>query len=129
MVYKTLIQEGFKPLYEPTRYTLWVGNRPTIPFYTRDKNRKQVLNLTKLINITYTPDFYMEYNGMKIIIEAKGFENDVWPYKFKMFRQLLESYIDREKYLLFEIFTKKQLLEAITIIKSYGSNTENKKLN
>ncbi len=29
----------------------------------------------------------------------------------------------------FEIFTKKQLLEAIEIIKGYGTSEENKKIN
>lgn len=128
MVYKTLLQYGFEPQYEPITYIIWSGFRPTIPFYTRnDKTKQQILNLRKLVDVTYTPDFYIEYEGLKIIIEAKGFENDVWPYKFKMFRHLLEQQPDKDKYLIFEIFTKKQLLEAIEIIKSYGASRENKK--
>lgn len=128
MVYKTLLQNGFEPQYEPNTYIIWGGFKPTIPFYTRtEKTKKQILNLRKLVDITYTPDFYIEFQGLKIIIEAKGFENDVWPYKFKMFRHFLEQQPDKDKYLIFEIFTKKQLLEAITIIKSYGTNTENEK--
>lgn len=130
MVYKTLLQYGFEPQYEPITYIIWSGFRPTIPFYTRnDKTKQQILNLRKLVDVTYTPDFYIEYEGLKIIIEAKGFENDVWPYKFKMFRHLLEQQPDKDKYLIFEIFTKKQLLEAIEIIKSYGASRENKKPN
>lgn len=127
MVYKTLLQYGFEPQYEPITYIIWSGFRPTIPFYTRnDKTKQQILNLRKLVDVTYTPDFYIEYEGLKIIIEAKGFENDIWPYKFKMFRHLLEQQPDKDKYLIFEIFTKKQLLEAIEIIKSYGASRENK---
>lgn len=130
MVYKTLLQYGFEPQYEHVTYIIWSGFRPTIPFYTRsDKTKQQILNLRKLVDVTYTPDFYIEYEGLKIIIEAKGFENDVWPYKFKMFRHLLEQQPDKDKYLIFEIFTKKQLLEAIEIIKSYGASRENKKPN
>lgn len=128
MVYKTLLQYGFEPQYEPITYIIWSGFRPTIPFYTRNnKTKQQILNLRKLVDVTYTPDFYIEYEGLKIIIEAKGFENDIWPYKFKMFRHLLEQQPDKDKYLIFEIFTKKQLLEAIEIIKSYGASRENKK--
>lgn len=130
MVYKTLLQQGFEPQYEPITYVIWSGFRPTIPFYTRnEKTKQQILNLRKLVDVTYTPDFYIEYKGLKIIIEAKGFENDVWPYKFKMFRHLLEQQPDKDKYLIFEIFTKKQLLEAIEIIKGYGTSRENDELN
>lgn len=128
MVYKTLLQYGFNPVYEPVKYILWEGFRPTVPFYTRSKGKNK-LNLTKLINITWTPDLYLEYEGMKIIIEVKGKSNDVFPYKLKLFRKLIESFVDRDKYLIFEIFTKKQLLEAIEIIKSYGTSRENEELN
>lgn len=128
MVYKTLLQYGFNPIYEPVKYILWEGFRPTVPFYTRSKGKNK-LNLTKLINITWTPDLYLEYEGMKIIIEVKGKSNDVFPYKLKLFRKLIESFVDRDKYLIFEIFTKKQLLEAIEIIKSYGTSRENEELN
>lgn len=128
MVYRTLLQHGFEPQYEPTTYRIWSGFKPTVPFYTRQEStKKYILNLRKIVNVTYTPDFYFEYNGMKIIIEAKGFTNDVFPYKFKMFRYLLEQQPDKDKYLLFEVFTKKQLLEAITIIKAYGTSGNNEK--
>ncbi len=129
MVYKTLLQYGLEPEYETHTYTIWEGFRPTVPFYTRNKAKATILNLKKLINITYTPDFYMEYQGLKIIIEVKGQVNDVFPYKFKLFRWHIENLPDKDKYLIFEIFTKKQLLEAIEIIKSYGASRENKKPN
>ena len=126
MVYKTLLQHGFEPEYETHTYTIWEGFRPTVPFYTRNKNRENILNLKRLINITYTPDFYMEYEGLKIIIEVKGMQNDVFPYKFKMFRKYIENLPDKEHYLIFEVFTKKQLLEFIQIIKdeSHRKNEE-----
>lgn len=118
MVYRTLIGQGFEPEYESHTYVIWEGFRPTVPYYTRNKSKETILNLKKLINITYTPDFYMEYEGLKIIIEVKGQVNDVFPYKFKMFRKHIEGLEDRENWIIFEIFTKKQLLEAITIIKN-----------
>lgn len=127
MVYKTLLQHGFNPQYELYRFTIWEGFRPTVPFYTRDKKKNNILNLKKLINITYSPDFYIEYEGLKIIIEAKGATNDVFPYKFKLFRQYIENLEDKDDYLIFEIFTKKQLLECVEIIKQYASNRQNEK--
>lgn len=126
MVYKTLLQHGFKPEYETHTYTIWEGFKPTVPFYTRNKAKATVLNLKKLINITYTPDFYIEYEGLKIIIEVKGSTNDVFPYKFKMFRWHIENMPDKDNYLIFEIFTKRQLLESIEIIKSYATSRKDK---
>ena len=126
MVYKTLLQYGFDAKYEYNTYTIWEGIKPTIPYYTRNEEKEHILNMRKLVDITITPDFYIEYNNLKIIVEAKGFENDVFPYKFKMLRKWLESQPDKDRYLIFEIFTKKQLLEAIKIIKAYDSSRENK---
>lgn len=127
MVYKTLLQHGFKPEYETHKYIIWEGFRPTVPFYTRNRYKDTVLNLKKLINITYTPDFYIEYQGLKIIIEAKGQVNDVFPYKFKLFRWYIENLPDKEKYIIFEVFTKKQLLEFIKIIKD-EANRKNQEI-
>jgi hypothetical protein len=117
MAYKTLLQHGFKPEYETHTYTIWEGFRPTVPFFTRNNSKTTILNLKKLINITYTPDFYIEYEGLKIIIEVKGQVNDVFPYKFKLFRKHIEDLPDKDAYIIFEIFTKKQLLECIEIAK------------
>lgn len=117
--YKILTQAGFEPQYEQKTYLLWEGCKPTIPFYTRDKKTKLLkLDETKLRNMTYTPDFTFNYNGRLIIIEAKGKENDTYPLKRKLFRGLLEGY-SHDNPLFFEVFTQKQLLQAIEIIKSY----------
>ncbi len=92
MIYKTLKELGFNPLYEPTTYTLWRGFRPTVPFYDKNKKTKLLkLNLKKLIDIKYTPDFIFLYNNVVIVIEAKGMENDVFYIKKKLFRAYLED--------------------------------------
>ena len=117
--YKILTQAGFNPQYEQRTYLLWKGYKPTVPFYTKDaKTRLLKLYKDKLRNMTYTPDFTFNYNGRLIIIEAKGKENDTYPLKRKLFRGLLESY-SQDNPLFFEVFTQKQLLQAIEIIKSY----------
>ena len=116
IIYKTLIQEGFNPKYEEKKFILWDGFKPTIPFYNKGKNGLNKLSMTKLIDITYTPDFTFDYKGYLVIIEAKGYENDTFPIKKKMFRKILETY---KKALYFEVFTKKQLVDAIKIIKTY----------
>lgn len=117
--YRLLLEAGFEPQYERRTYLLWEGCKPTVPFYTKDKKTKLLkLDETKLRNMTYTPDFTFNYNGRLIIIEAKGKENDTYPLKRKLFRGLLEG-CTHDNPLFFEVFTQKQLLQAIEIIKSY----------
>lgn len=128
MIYKTLIEHGFEPHYEPTTFTIWKGFRPTLPFYDKDKKTKMLkLNMTKLIDIKYSPDFIFIYNNIPVIVEAKGMENDVFYIKKKLFRQYLENLYKEtgQKALYFEIYTKKQLLQAIDIIKNYGNTNNN----
>lgn len=126
MVYKTLLENNINANYERETFLLWEGFSPTIPFFTKDKRHTLVNNSRKLLGITYTPDFTFDYNGWHVIIEVKGFQNDVFPYKFKMFRKYLEKIQSKKgvKFILAEIFTKSQLLEFIQILKVYGEATK-----
>lgn len=131
-IYKTLLEEGFSPEYEKHTYVLWEGGTPTIPFLTlntlKRKDKRCVpiglstMSVWKpLSKITYTPDFYFEYNGKKVIVEAKGIPNEVYPYKIKMFRKYLEGMLDKNAYIIWEIHTKKQLLECIELLKNQNN--------
>lgn len=120
-VYNHLLQSGFDPVYEGMKFTLWKGFKPTVPFYTKS-GKNNILNNKKTIDITYTPDFTFMYRNILVIIEVKGLQNDVFPYKFKMFRKILEDKPYKDNTLLFEIFSIKQLKECIEIIKSYDPN-------
>ena len=128
MVYKTLLQEGFTPLYEPMKYIIWKGFKPEVPFYRPDKKGSLQLQNTKIIDITYTPDFVFVApdNKTVVIIECKGFQNDVSPIKEKMFRGYLENVLKDENQprLFFKIKNKKQCLEAIEIINNTCKNEE-----
>lgn len=77
----------------------------------------------KIVGIRYTPDFYFKYNNLNVYIEAKGIENDVFYIKKKMFLHYLDQlYTEKgEKSMYFEVYTKKQLLQAIEIIKIMSS--------
>lgn len=136
-VYNTLLQQGFEPQYEPKTFTLWDGFTPITPFYDKEtdkQNQKRaellgrkvskilVKKEGKVIGIRYKPDFYFKYNDLNVYIEAKGIENDVFYIKKKMFIKYLDNlYTEKgEKSIYFEVYTKKQLLQAIEIIKSYG---------
>ena len=116
MVYQTLKENSFPVKYEPQKFIIWEGFRPSVPFYDKDKNTRMLkLDSKKVINITYTPDFVFTYNNHLIIIEVKGIENDIFPLKKKMFRKWLEE--NHPNSIYFEIYTKRQLLQAIDIIK------------
>lgn len=114
LIYRILKEKGFPVKYEPQKIAVWEGFKPTIPFYNKNKvTRMLQLQMKKLMDITYTPDFMFEYNGHLIIIEAKGFVNDTFPIKKKLFRAWLE---DHPNSVYFEIYTKKQLMQAVEII-------------
>ena len=128
MVYKTLTSLGFEVEYEPTKYTIWQGFKPTVPFYRPSKDGLLKLDNSKLMGITYTPDFIFFAPDKKtvIVIEVKGFSNDVYPYKKKMFRRYLESVRKdmHQEVVYFEIHNKKQLLQAVEIINNnYGKES------
>lgn len=129
-MYKWLVEEGFNPLYEPYTFIIWEGFKPTIPFYTKNKQTRLLeLNAKKVISIKYTPDFFFIYNKLRVFIEAKGVENDTFYIKKKLFRKYLEK-VKEEKgisSIYFEIFTKRQLLQAVEIIKNYKIEEEEKK--
>lgn len=114
--FRILSDEGLNPQYEQMKFVLWEGYYPTIPFYTKDKKTGNLkLDSVKIKDITYTPDITFWYKDTLVIVEVKGFENDVYPYKKKMFRKLMETQKD---VIIFEIFSKKTMLEAIKIIKN-----------
>lgn len=114
LIYKTLVENGITPIYEGKTFEFVPRLRPTVPFFKRIQKVFK-LEMKPLQPITYTPDFTFEYNNMLIIIEAKGIENDVYPVKRNLFRRFLESM--NKPVLFFEVRTKKEVLEAIRIIK------------
>lgn len=121
-IYKWLYDLGFSPQYEGETFITWVGPRPTVPFYDLSKTRHNQLNMKKLIDIRYTPDFIMMYKGIKVIIEAKGIENDQFPIRKKLFRAFLET-VDYPV-IYAEIYTKRQLNEFINELKDKYETTE-----
>lgn len=120
-IYKALIAEGFDPLYEKVTFTLSEKIRPTVPFFNRIKGLLG-LDMKPVQAITYTPDFTFEYNGILIVIEVKGFENDVFPVKRNLFRKHLETL--SQPSMFFEVRTKKELLEALRIIRMESSQVQ-----
>lgn len=138
-IYNTLLQQGFTPQYEPITFTLWDGFSPITPYYDRETDKQKMRRISegvntcpskilvqkagKVVGIRYTPDFYFNYNGLDVYIEAKGIENDVFYIKKKMFIKYLDDVLINtgRRSIYFEVYTKKQLLQAIEIIKNYAT--------
>lgn len=139
-IYSTLHQLGYNNIqYEPITFELWGSFTPITPFYDREtdaqrekrvlqgdkeKGRLLTLKTNKVVGIRYTPDFYFKYKKLDVYIEAKGIENDVFYIKKKLFRKYLDDkYISTKQHsIFFEIYTKKQLLQAISIMKEYAES-------
>lgn len=117
MAYQTLRENNLPVEYEPKKFIIWEGFKPTVPFYDKDRATRMLkLDEKRLISMSYTPDFIIKHNGYFVIIEMKGALNDTYPIKRKMFRKWLED--NEPKSIYFEIYTKRQLLQAIEIIKN-----------
>lgn len=140
-IYNTLQQLGFNPQYEPKTFVLWDSFIPITPFYDKESDTQQkrriengdtnkskslVLKTSKIVGIRYTPDFYFKYKDLDVYIEAKGIENDVFYIKKKLFRYFLDQKLNStgQHSIFFEIYTKKQLLQAIKIIENYEKPVE-----
>ena len=116
LIWKTLNEQGIKAVYETEKIVLIDGFKPTKYFYTRVKNKltkrwELKTDFKKVINITYTPDFIFYLNDYKVYLEVKGFENDVFPLKKKLFRRWMET--QDYPIIYAEIHTKKELLKLI----------------
>lgn len=133
MVYKTLLSEGLNPQYEKEIYNILDGTTVSVPFYTKNKFKRKNHNIKIISNTTcidnrplssliYTPDFTFDYKGKHIIIEVKGFSSDCFMYRFKLFRISLEKREDKDKFEVWEIHTKKQLLECLEQLKQKTCN-------
>lgn len=115
LVYNTLIEQGITPAYESNTYTLSDPLKPTKPFYVRTHIKGFHFEMRPLSSITYTPDFTFQLNGIFVIVEVKGWENDVFPVKRNLFRKVIEKWDIPVMY--FEIRTKKELLMALDIVR------------
>lgn len=90
-LYKAMQNMGLDVDYEPQRCKIWDRQSFSVPYFDRvGKVFKRVTS--KPIAVHYTPDFIFDYKGIKVFLEAKGFKNDVAPYKARLFRDWLEEY-------------------------------------
>lgn len=112
--YKKLKENGFSPLYEAEKVVLFKGFKPLRCWY---KDGVPVLTpkfrIPKILDVVYTPDFKLEINGVTVYIEIKGFPNDVYPYKRKLFLKYL---LDKNA-IFFEVHNMSGLMSTIERLK------------
>lgn len=128
MIYNTLISLGFKPEFEPERITIWEGFTPKEPLYIdgipqmtkpKKKNINFMPKVLKFLDWHYTPDFKLTIGNQIFYIEVKGFGNDIWPYKRKLFLKTIQ---DKPNIHFFEVHTKRGLLKTVKIIEDILRN-------
>ena len=97
--YRAMKEAGIIAKYEPESFTIL----PAFSFMG-----------AKIRAITYKPDFiYANY-----IIECKGFGNDAWPIREKLFKYYLHSTASDYKY--YVVRNMKEVLEVIQEIKQHN---------
>lgn len=81
-----------------------------------EKNRYELLPAFTLYNKKYRPITYLpDFVGDTFIIECKGYPNDAWPIREKLFRYYLScNNIDKTFYV---VHTQKEVDELIKLLK------------
>jgi len=123
--YELLKENNIPFIYQPASYVLIQKFKSNFRCYedtgkiTRDKNKK-ILSSTKRFDlienvreIAYTPDFCGVDNDW--IIETKGFANDAFPLRWKLFKAKLNE--EDFQGILMKPESQKEVVQCIDIIK------------
>ena len=110
--YKELEANQIKVEYEKHTFTIFDGL--VYPQACYEGTQKKLYNKgSKIRPITYTPDF-VDPDG-KWIIETKGYANESFPLRWKLFKKHLKD--TQKQYVLFMPRNKKQIIEVVDLIK------------
>lgn len=91
-IYQTLVDLNIDVKYEPMACCIWSKDHFNSLYYDRIGKKGFKKIESKAVKIGYTPDFIFMYKNVKVFLEVKGFKNDVFPYKAKLFRAWLDNY-------------------------------------
>ena len=117
--YSLFLEHGLPCKYEGTKVELLEGFYPSTPYYKRGKSEFNLtLHKEKIRAWDYLPDFIIELNGWIFYVEIKGYQNDVSPYKTKMFLHQLEQ---QDHIVFFMVKTVREIKECINLIKQYAN--------
>ena len=110
--YKKLEECKILVQYEENTFTIFPAT--VYPQACYEGTPKKLYNKgSKIRPITYTPDF-VDPEG-KFIIETKGYANESFPLRWKLFKKHLKD--NNHRYVLFMPRNKKQVDEIVEIIK------------
>jgi hypothetical protein len=126
--YKCLKLSNIPFSYEPITFEIFKGFRLNkVNFYHQKSNSNKTFDIfvnkkkekEKITSITLTPDFKIDNTKYLILIETKGFANDVYPYKRKLLFKYLEENLSEnyEGVYYFEPRNVRQVKESIEQIK------------
>jgi hypothetical protein len=131
--YKQLKENNIPFTYQPESYVLIAKFKSQFRCYedtgkiTRDSNKK-ILSSTKRFDlienvreIAYTPDFQALDGSW--IIETKGFSNDAFPLRWKLFKAKLNEL--EFTGIVMKPESQKEVLQCIEIIKEENGNIHN----
>ena len=111
-MYKALDDQGIKVDYEKHTFTVFPGM--VYPQACYEGTKTKLYNKgSKIRPITYTPDF-VDPNG-KWIIETKGYANESFPLRWKLFKKHLKD--NNLTYVLFMPRNKAQVAEVLELVK------------
>lgn len=121
--YKRLKEEGISFKYENYTYNLIPTFKYKFKLYEPYKKNGSWLfgeknNIIK--GLSYTPDFVNDEDGW--IIECKGYPNDAFPLRWKLFKYLLTQL--GVNYDLYLPKNQKHIDECIQLIKNKNAGTE-----
>jgi predicted nuclease of restriction endonuclease-like RecB superfamily len=122
-VYTKFKDAGITLKYEPSKVVLQDSFEPNFKYYTKNTKDKKILtdkSNCKVREITYTPDFTLKLGNTHFAFEAKGFQNDAYPIKKKLFMKKLQDWAMIYDYVFIEIFNHKNIEQAIEIVKTYN---------
>ena len=111
--YKTLKENNIPLEYESEKFTLLDSYNYDETTYEQSTKGYRDKSDTKVRAVTYLPDFLCPDRTW--IIECKGFANDRFPIKWKMFKKHLKD--TQKQYVLFLPRNKAQVDEVIDLIK------------
>jgi len=114
-----LDSEGIDFEYEPVKIQVMQGFDFPFKCFERQSNGKGDMvdrGNKKVLGISYTPDFV----GEDFIIETKGYANETFPLRWKMFKKwLTENGHDPEKFVIYKPQKVKECEEVVKLIKQY----------
>ena len=110
--YKKLEEAKVPVKYEQETFTIFPAMVYPLACY-EGTTRKLYNKGSKIRPITYTPDF-VDPKG-KFIIETKGYANESFPLRWKLFKKHLKD--NNHHYVLFMPRNKKQVDEVVELIK------------